>query len=104
LLGQEQYREYLGTSGTGSIIEFRTVVPASFDGEAFYKIRVLSDAECVELFGVTQPARADFEPLAVNESERLHDYVAGGRGHGRCVVLWADGAPAEIVFWGCSPG
>ena len=43
------------------------------------------------------PSRANYEPLA--GSERLHDYVTGGRWTGRAAVLWANGAPDEILFW-----
>jgi hypothetical protein len=90
----------MGTSGTHSIIDVLNVVPAGFTGEEFGTIRPLSEAECAELFGATQPSRADYTPLA--GSERLHEYVTGGRGTGRAVVLWADGTPAEIAFWGYS--
>jgi hypothetical protein len=100
LFEQEQYREFMGTSGTHSIIDVASVVPADFAGEEFGTIRPLSDGEYVELFGVTQPGRADYTPLA--GSERLHEYVTGGRWTGRAAVLWADGAPAEIAFWGYS--
>ena len=100
LTEQEQYWEFMGTSGTHSIIDVLNVVPADFTGEEFGTIRPLSDAECAELFGATQPTRADYTPLA--GSERLHDYVTGGRWTGRAAALWADGTPAEIAFWGYS--
>jgi len=99
LLEQEQYWEFMGTSGTHSIIDVPAVVPADAE-DAFGAIRPLADAEYAELFGVTQPGRADYEPLA--SSERLHDYVTGGRWTGRAAVLWADDAPSEILFWGIS--
>jgi hypothetical protein len=97
---QEQYWEFMGTSGTHSIIDVASVIPADFAGEEFGTIRLLSDGEYVELFGVAQPGRADYAPLV--NSERLHEYVTGGRWTGRAAVLWADGAPAEIAFWGYS--
>ena len=100
LFEQEQYWEFMGTSGTHSIIDVVNVVPVGFTGEEFGTIRPLSDAECVELFGVAQPGRADFTPLS--NSGRLHEYVTGGRWTGRAAVLWADSAPAEIAFWGFS--
>jgi hypothetical protein len=102
LTGQEQYWEFMGTSGTHSIIDMHSVVPADFgeDEEEFGTIRLLSDADYIELFGVAQPGRADYAPLA--GSERFHDYVTGGRWTGRAAVLWEAGAPAEIVFWGYS--
>ena len=97
---QEQYWEFMGNSGTHSIIDVVNVVPVDFAGEEFGTIRPLSDAECIELFGVVQPGRADFMPLS--NSERLHEYVTRGRWTGRAAVLWTDGAPAEIAFWGYS--
>jgi hypothetical protein len=100
LTEQEQYWEFMGTSGTHSIIDVLNVVPADFTGEEFATIRPLSDAECAELFGTTQPSRADYTSLA--GSQRLHEYVTGGRWTGRAAVLWADGTPADIAFWGYS--
>jgi hypothetical protein len=44
--------------------------------------------------------RADFTLLS--DSERLDEFVSGGGWTGRAAVLWADGAPAEIAFWGYS--
>jgi hypothetical protein len=44
LTEQEQYWEFMGTSGTHSIIDVLTVVPADFTGEEFGTIRPLSDA------------------------------------------------------------
>ena len=100
LFEQEQYWEFMGTSGTHSIIDVASVVPVDFGGEQFGTIRPLSDGEYVELFGVAQPGRADYTALA--NSERLYDFVTGGRWTGRAAVLWADSAPAEIFFWGYS--
>jgi hypothetical protein len=100
LTEDEQYWEFMGTSGTHSIIDIQSVVPADFDGDDFGTIRPLSDAECAALFGTARPSRADYETLA--GSERLHDYVTGGRWTGRATVLWVGRALAEIVFWGYS--
>lgn len=94
------YWEFMGTSGTHSIIDVAGIVPVDFGGEQSGTIRPLSDGEYVELFGVAQPGRADY--AAVANSERLDGFVTGGRGTGRAAILWADGAPAEIFFWGYS--
>lgn len=99
LLGQGQYAEFMGTSGTHSVIDVQAVLPAEAD-DKFGAIRPLSDAECAELFGTAQPSRADYE--AVANSKRLYDYVAGGRWTGRAAVLWAAASPSEIAFWGIS--
>jgi hypothetical protein len=100
LTEQEEYWEFMGTSGTHSIIDVRGVVPAGFEGEDFGTIRPLLDSEYRELFGSARPSRADYERLA--GTERLHDYVTGGRWTGRAAVLWDNGAPTELVFWGYS--
>ena len=85
LIEQEQYAEFMGESGTHSIIDVFSVIPADFDGEDFGTIRPLSDTDYSELFGTAQPGRDDYEPLA--GTERLHDYVIGGRWTGRAAVL-----------------
>lgn len=97
---QEQYWEFMGTSGTHSIIDILTVVSVDFKGEEYGTVRPLSDNEYVELFGVAQPSHAEYAQVA--GSEPLDDYITGGRWTGRAAVLWADGTPAEIVFWGYS--
>lgn len=94
---QEQYAEFIGTSGTHSIIDmFFGVVPASVRDQGLCTIRPLTDAECVELFGTAQPGRADYTPLA--GSERLDDYVTAGRWTGRAVL-----ADAEVSEPGSGP-
>jgi hypothetical protein len=99
LLEQELYWEFMGTSGTHSVIDVQAALPVDATDE-FGAIRPLSDAECEELFGTAQPGRADYEVLA--NSEQLYDYVTGGRWTGRAAVLWADASPSEIVIWGIS--
>jgi hypothetical protein len=99
-LHQEPYWEFMGTSGTHSIIDVFAAVPVESGPGEFGTIRPLSQVEYVELFGVAQPGRSDYTPLA--GSERLHDSITGGRWTGRAAVLWSDGAPTEIVFWGYS--
>src|SRR5215472_6656609 len=99
LLGQERYWEFMGTSGTHSVIDVQAVVAADASDE-FGAIRPLSDEECGELFGTAQPSRADYD--ALSDSERLYDYVTGGRWTGRAAVLWTDASPSEIAFWGIS--
>jgi hypothetical protein len=67
LTEQEQYWEFMGTSGTHSIIDVLTVIPSDFADNDFATIRPLSDAERSELFGTAQPSRTDYEPLAGTE-------------------------------------
>ena len=100
LMEHERYWEFMGESGTHSIIDVARVVPVDFHDEEFGTIRPLSDAESTELFGVVRPGREEYAPLA--GSERLLDYVTGGRWTGRAAVLWGSDMPKEIVFWGYS--
>jgi hypothetical protein len=99
-LHQEPYWEFMGTSGTHSIIDVFAVVPVESGPGEFGTIRPLSEGEYAELFGVVQPGRSEYATVA--GSERLYDFITGGRWTGRAVVLWKDGAPTEIVFWGYS--
>jgi hypothetical protein len=99
-LDQERYSDFMGESGTHSIIDIHAVAPADSDPDQFATIRPLSEAEYVELFGVARPSLVEYESLA--DSERLQEYVNGGRWTGRAAVLWTGDSPTEIVFWGYS--
>jgi len=99
-LEQERYGEFMGLSGTHSIIDVYTVVPVDYHGEEFGTVRPLSEDECTLLFGVAQPTRADY--TWVSGSDPFYDYATGGRWTARAVILWADGTPSEIAFWGYS--
>ena len=99
-LEQEPYWEFMGTSGTHSILDVLSVVPADDDEQEYATIRPLTDREYRELWGNPQPTRDDFG--RVSNSAQLHEYVDAGRNTGRAAVLWADGSPSEIAFWGYS--
>lgn len=100
LTEQEEYWEFMGESGTHSILDVLSIIPAGSSGQDYGTIRPLSDSEYGELFSTSEPSRADYERLA--GTERLHEYVTGGRWTGRAAVLWENGAPAQIAFWGYS--
>ena len=68
-LAQERYGEFMGTSGTHSIIDVWAVVPVDFAGAQFGMIRPLSEDECVGLFGVMQPRAS---PRAGGRGGRSH--------------------------------
>jgi hypothetical protein len=98
-LVQELYWEFMGTCGTHSILDVLSVVPAH-EEQGYATIRPLADREYRELFGSPQPTRDDFGRLG--NTARLAEYVDAGRNTGRAAVLWADGSPSEIAFWGYS--
>ena len=79
LFEQERYWEFMGTSGTHSIIDVVNVVPVDFTGEEFGTIRPLSDAECVELFGVAQPGRRHASCLTAAAGGKAHAHFRLGR-------------------------
>jgi hypothetical protein len=99
-LVQEPYWEFMGASGTHSILDILGVVPTEDEGQGSATIRPLTDREYSQLLGSPQPAREDFE--RVSNSALLYDYVNAGRNTGRAAVLWAQGEPDEIAFWGYS--
>lgn len=96
---EETYWEFMGTCGTHSIIDVWSIVPAEDHDQRYGTIRPLTDSEYRELFGTMQPSRDDFTRLG--DTGRLQEYMAG-RGTGRAAVLWQDGHPSEIAFWGYS--
>jgi hypothetical protein len=96
----EPYWEFLGTSGTHSILDIAGGVrPADQQEQDAGTIRPLTDAESGQLFGVEKPTRTD---LARTSDSDLQEYVDAGRGTGRAAILWSAGGPSEIVFWGRS--
>ena len=96
----EPYWEFMGTSGTHSILDVLSVTSADDEAQSLATIRPLTAPESQDLFGTLQPSRADFG--RASDSGQLYEWVHGDRGTGRAVVLWGEGAPAEIAFWGYS--
>lgn len=99
-LVSEPHWEFMGTCGTHSIIDVLSAAPADDEAQEYATIKALTDREYLELWGSPQPTRDDF--ARVSYSEQLDEYVNGGRNTGRAAVLWADGSPSEIAFWGYS--
>jgi len=85
--------------GTHSILDMSNVsvraVPRGAD-PGFGVVAPLSDADLQGLLGTAQPTRAMVKA-------RAHDLVSiRKRWRGTCVVVYADGEPAEIFFTGFS--
>ncbi|MEU8075446.1 hypothetical protein AB0B31_08340 [Catellatospora citrea] len=93
LWGSEVYHEFMGTHGTHSILDVPGLGP---DG-----ISPLGADAIVRLFGSDQPTRADWDRVAGEHATGVAE-VLGDRWTGRCVVLFEDGEPVKVAFWGLS--
>ena len=99
LWNNEYYWEFMGTNGTHSIIDVARVAPYNAEEQKFGTICPLTDDEHAVLFGSARPTRADYD--RVQGAQALWEFL-GERWTGRAAILWADGKPAEIAFWGFS--
>jgi hypothetical protein len=93
------YAEFMGGTGTHSVIDVLHLVPAGVRDQDYCTVRPLTADEARQLFGSPAPDRLDFDAVP---AMTLLDTVTAGRWTGRSVVLWADGKPDEIAFWGIS--
>jgi hypothetical protein len=94
---------FMGTTGTHSILDIQVLVPAETrieDLPPVSTMRPVSAAETIEAFGFDKPTRADFERLSDTGRSSLPE--DDGRWTGRCLVLFKDGAPESVAFWGWS--
>jgi hypothetical protein len=80
--------------GTHSILDVDQVV-GSDEPWREGAVRPLTTAEAEQLFGTTTPDRAQLAAVDVFGT-------VDERWTGRCQVLYADGRPAEVAFWGFS--
>ena len=98
-LDEPEYWEFMGTAGTHSVIDVLTVAEYDMGEQDYATVCAFTDDEYQDYFGSTRPARADWDRFRADPL--CYEYVAE-RGTGRAMVLWADGAPSEIAFWGYS--
>jgi hypothetical protein len=85
----------LGETGTHSILD---VYGVDVNDTDFGTIRPLTAAERQRWFGSDTPTRADYDDLHDN----IEFHADPPRWSGHCVVLYRDGKPDEIAFWGSS--
>ncbi|MGA4541134.1 hypothetical protein ACPA54_14205 [Uniformispora flossi] len=97
LFENEIYWEFLGTCGTHSVLDVNRVIDAEAAPELGAVLPV-SAAEVVERYGTDQPTRDDL----ADPDEQLPMMDSMPKWSGSCMVLYADGVPDEIVFWGVS--
>jgi hypothetical protein len=98
--GQETFWD----AGTHTILDVDRMVAG--DNDEIGGIRPLTEDELVKWFGSVAPSAADFERVPmylqrVHETGTLGD-LTETRWTGRSMVLYRDGKPDEVVFWGYS--
>ncbi|MFD0278834.1 hypothetical protein ACFVHB_33670 [Kitasatospora sp. NPDC127111] len=91
----EAWQEYVLTGGTCTVLDFYALVDAG-SADGFATVKPLTEAEVRSWAPDGRPTHEQWE-AALGE---LLDPV--GRGHGRCTVLYRDGEPAEVGYWGCT--
>lgn len=90
-LWTEPYGEFMGENGTHSILDLPSME----------EISPLRPGETAQTFGTDRPTRADWERVARGRAEGVW-HLLGERWTGRCVLLYRDGEPDEVAFWGFS--
>lgn len=89
-LWSEPYYEFLGSNGTHSILDTEMEM-----------ISPLTATELAKTFGTEQPTRADWDRVAGQHATGV-GHLLDDRWTGRCAVLYRDGAPDAVAFWGVS--
>lgn len=93
-LNEARNTERFWEEGTHSVLDMMTLSgPDSQDDIA--NLRILRDDEVRALFGHDQPTNDDFERFIKGPWEI-------NRWEGRATVLYQDGKPHELAFWGIS--
>ncbi|NUP34038.1 MAG: hypothetical protein HOV66_30100 [Streptomycetaceae bacterium] len=97
LFENEIYWEFLGACGTHSVLDVNRVIDAEAE-PGFGTVRPAGPEAILERYGTDQPTRDDL----ADPDEQLPMMDTMPRWSGSCMVLYADGVPDEIVFWGVS--
>jgi hypothetical protein len=98
LLENPIYWEFMGTSGTHSVLDVDRVI-ATEDEHDFGTVRPLSLEAIRAGFGCDQPSLADFNDTDFEDLDALEE-VPKWSGH--CMALYEDGIPRALAFWGVS--
>ncbi|WP_205326868.1 hypothetical protein [Glycomyces sp. YM15] len=88
--------------GAHSIVDIREVVSGvELDDLLPQQSLALTSDELVALFGSATPTIEDWERAGGEKAEELWEYEAD-RDSARHLVLWGEGGPEQVVFWGHS--
>lgn len=89
------WQEYIFTGGTGSVLDFFEFKSREGDEDGGGRMRLLADAEVKVWAPSGQPTYAEWQDAL--HSGKLFDL---GRACGNCTVLYRDGQPSEMGYWG----
>ncbi|MEU6574966.1 hypothetical protein [Streptomyces sp. NPDC046805] len=88
------WHEYIFTGGTGTVLDQPDLIEATATEDGPF-MRPLTEDEVRAWAPDGRPTHADWD--AALHSDRL-DFP--GRAQGRCTVLYTDGEPTHIGYWG----
>lgn len=89
-----EWHEYIFTGGTGTVLDFPFMIEAAATDRGPF-MRPLTDAEVRRWAPHGRPTYEEWD--AALDSEHL-DFP--DRGQGNCTVLYHDGRPTQIAYWG----
>ncbi len=89
------WQEYIFTGGTGSVLDFFAFVdgPDAKDEEG--RMRLLTEPQVRAWSPSGRPTRAEWTEMLGSDQLPYPD-----RACGQCTVLYRDGQPSEIGYWG----
>ncbi|SEL18555.1 hypothetical protein [Streptacidiphilus jiangxiensis] len=91
----EEWQEYVFTEGTGSVLDFFDFSADPARPDEVGMMRLLTDQQLRACFPDGRPGFA-----AWNDALLGNDLPFPPRACGRCIVLYRDGRPAEMGYWG----
>ncbi|MFE0458870.1 hypothetical protein ACFW1A_06360 [Kitasatospora sp. NPDC058965] len=91
----ESWQEFILTGGTATVLDFYALIDAGAADDTAM-LRPLTEAEVRTWAPEGRPTREQWDAAL---DHLLSDV---GRGSGHCTVLYLDGEPAEIAYWGCT--
>jgi len=100
-LSEVKQVEEFWDEGTHSILDVDHVIAAEEDDE-FGAILPLTPAELTRAFGTLQPSADSFDRVYQPGAQGPLSDLLGDRWTGRSVIIYKDGTPAEVFFWGFS--
>lgn len=89
------WQEYIFTGGTGSVLDFFAFAAGDGHRNEGGTMRLLTDAEVRAWAPNGRPTYAEWQ-----DALRSGDLFDLDRACGNCTVLYRDGQPAEIAYWG----